>query len=55
MSTFRPVFIGGAGRSGTTLVVDLLGTHANLSPVYETNFVLGVARELLAQRPLPEP
>ncbi|MGO9803482.1 MAG: sulfotransferase, partial [Steroidobacteraceae bacterium] len=54
MSTFRPVFIGGAGRSGTTLVVDLLGTHANLSPVYETNFVLGVARELLAERPLPE-
>jgi hypothetical protein len=54
MSTFRPVFIGGAGRSGTTLLVDLLGTHASLSPVYETNFVLGVARELLAKRPLPE-
>src|SRR5262249_58185450 len=54
MSTFRPVFIGGAGRSGTTLVVDLLGSHASLSPVYETNFVLGVARELLAARPLAE-
>ena len=51
MSTFRPVFIGGAGRSGTTLVVDLLGTHPDLSPVYETSFVLGVARELLAERP----
>lgn len=54
MSTFRPVFIGGAGRSGTTLVVDLLGTHAHLSPVYETNFVLSVARELLAERPRAE-
>ena len=32
----RPVFIGGAGRSGTTLAVDLLGTHEQLSPIYET-------------------
>jgi hypothetical protein len=54
MSAFRPVFIGGAGRSGTTLAVDLLGTHASLSPVYETDFVLGVAREMLARRPIPE-
>lgn len=54
MSAFRPVFIGGAGRSGTTLAVDLLGTHAKLSPVYETDFVLGVAREMLARRPVPE-
>ena len=42
-SSQTPVFIGGAGRSGTTLVVDLLGTHPNLSPVYETNFVTGLA------------
>ena len=35
----HPVFIGGAGRSGTTLMVDLLGLHPQLSPVYETDFV----------------
>jgi hypothetical protein len=34
------VFIGGAGRSGTTLVADMLGLHPLLSPVYETDFVL---------------
>ncbi len=50
----RPLFIGGAGRSGTTLAVDLLGTHEVLSPVYETDFVLQVARELLRRRPLAE-
>jgi hypothetical protein len=43
----RPVFIGGAGRSGTTLTVDLLGTHRRLSPVYETDFVIQLARALL--------
>lgn len=33
----RPgVFIGGPGRSGTTALVDLLGCHPSLSPVYET-------------------
>jgi len=42
----NPVFIGGAGRSGTTLLVDLLGTHRWLSPVYETDFVLTLLREL---------
>jgi hypothetical protein len=36
----EPVFIGGAGRSGTTLVVDMLGLHPRLSPIYETDFVL---------------
>ncbi|MED5370972.1 MAG: sulfotransferase [Myxococcota bacterium] len=35
-----PVFIGGAGRSGTTLMVDVLGLHPALSPVYETHFVV---------------
>jgi hypothetical protein len=54
MSALRPVFIGGAGRSGTTLIVDLLGTHAHLSPIYETNFVLSIAREMLSKRPLAE-
>ncbi len=32
-------FIGGVGRSGTTLVVDMLGLHSRLSPIYETEFV----------------
>jgi len=50
----RPVFIGGAGRSGTTLAADLIGTHRQLSPVYETNFVLAIAHEMAAQRPLTE-
>ena len=43
-----PVFIGGAGRSGTTLVVDMLGLHGQLSPIYETDFLLMVARPLFA-------
>src|SRR5262245_57826679 len=34
-----PVFIGGAGRSGTTLVADMLGLHPDISSVYETDFV----------------
>jgi len=50
----RPVFIGGAGRSGTTLAVDLLGTHPHLSPVYETDFVLVLARMLLRPAGAPE-
>lgn len=33
------MFIAGVGRSGTTLMVDLLGLHPRLSPVYETPFV----------------
>ncbi len=40
------VFIGGAGRSGTTLLADLLGMHPDLSPVYETDFVADLARLL---------
>jgi len=40
MSRKEPVFIGGAGRSGTTLIVDMLGLHPRLSPIYETDFVL---------------
>src|SRR5215475_2727722 len=43
-----PFFIGGCGRSGTTLAVDLLGLHPSLSPVYETGFVLEVAQLLFS-------
>jgi hypothetical protein len=46
-----PVFIGGAGRSGTTLAVDLLGLHPQLSPVYETDFVLKLIGLLAQRRP----
>ncbi|MEC4893966.1 MAG: sulfotransferase [Oscillatoria sp. PMC 1051.18] len=42
-----PVFIGGSGSSGTTLLVDMLGLHSQLSPIYETKFVLDIARLLL--------
>ena len=34
-----PIFIGGAGRSGTTLLADLMGCHPAISPVYETDFL----------------
>ena len=46
MSAETPVFIGGAGRSGTTLVVDLLGVHSQLSPIYETDFVVSLIPKL---------
>ena len=45
------IFIGGAGRSGTTLLVDLLGLHPNLSPIYETDFVVFCARLLASGMP----
>ena len=41
------LFLGGAERSGTTLVADLLGTHANLSPVYDTEFVTSLVTLIL--------
>ncbi len=44
-----PVFIGGAGRSGTTLVADMLGLHPRISPIYETDFILDLARILFSQ------
>lgn len=34
------LFIGAVGRSGSTLLVDMLGLHQALSPVYETDFVI---------------
>jgi hypothetical protein len=33
-------FIGGAARSGTTLIADMLGLHTSLSAVYETDMVI---------------
>ncbi len=51
-TTWRPVFIGGCGRSGTTRLVDLLGCHPQLSPIYETEFVRQVINMVLAS---PDP
>ena len=42
----QPVFIGGLGRSGTTLLADVMGFHPELSPVYETAFVVKLIRLL---------
>ena len=51
----HPVFIAGAGRSGTTLAVDMLGLHAELTPLYETEFVTRISMMIFGQRlPLPE-
>lgn len=52
MGEFFPVFIGGAGRSGTTLVVDMLGLHPRISPIYETDFVLQLAGLLFGEHGL---
>jgi hypothetical protein len=46
------LFIGGAGCSGTTLFVDMLGLHHSLSPVYETDFVLSFL-EFVKNQTLP--
>jgi len=35
----NPVFVVGVGRSGTTLLVNLLGCHPLLSPIFETSFL----------------
>lgn len=53
MNEVPPVFIGGAGRSGTTLLADVLGLHPRFSPVYETEFVILLARLLLAKTAAP--
>jgi hypothetical protein len=34
-----PMFVIGVGRSGTTLLVNLLGSHASITPIYETSFI----------------
>ena len=48
------LFIGGCGRSGTTLVVDVLGLHPRISPIYETDFVMPIAVMLAKRTPLPQ-
>jgi hypothetical protein len=53
MSESTPIFVGGAGRSGTTLVVDLLGLHPRISPVYETDFVIELIDLLFSDKPPP--
>jgi hypothetical protein len=50
----RPVFVGGAPGSGSTLLVDLLGTHRAVSPVYETEFLSHLARLLAGPGTLRE-
>lgn len=35
-------FIGGFGRSGTTLLADIMGFHPEVSPIYETDFLLSI-------------
>ena len=39
-SSIGPVFIIGVPRSGTTLLVNLLGSHPLLAPIYETRFLI---------------
>jgi hypothetical protein len=36
---FPPAFIVGAPRSGTTLLVNMVGAHPLLAPIYETRFL----------------
>jgi hypothetical protein len=50
----RPVFVGGAPGSGSTLLVDLLGTHRAVSPIYETEFLTHLARLLAGPGTLRE-
>jgi len=50
MDKSNPIFIGGAARSGTTLLVDLMGLHPNLSPIYETFFLIQVIKMLSRYR-----
>jgi len=44
-------FISGIPCSGTTLLVNLLGYHSELSPIYETDFVRQWARLIVKQPP----
>lgn len=53
MASRGPIFIGGAGRSGTTLCVDMLGIHPEVSPVYETGFVSQIAGLIFGRRDIP--
>src|SRR5690606_17557905 len=49
----EPIFIGGCGRSGTTLFVDLLGCHSAIAPVYEPWFLCNIAELIFLRRDLP--
>jgi hypothetical protein len=53
MNNCAPVFIGGECRSGTTLVVDMLGLHPRLSPIYETDFITKLMDLLFSTPRLP--
>jgi hypothetical protein len=55
MSNFSPVFIGGVGRSGTTLVADMLGLHSRVTPIYETHFVLRLVDVLVGDGKITDP
>ncbi|HKY09225.1 MAG TPA: sulfotransferase, partial [Candidatus Binatia bacterium] len=35
----KPIFIVGVPRSGTTLLVNLIGLHPQLAPIFETRFL----------------
>jgi hypothetical protein len=45
--TLRPVFIGGCGRSGTTLLGSMLGTHSHCLATPESKFNLTVFRNCI--------
>jgi hypothetical protein len=40
----KPIFIVGVPRSGTTLLVNLVGMHPQLAPVFETRFLRNLLR-----------
>lgn len=48
-----PLFIGGCGRSGTTLLVDLVGCHSQISPIYEPWFIFDVGRLIFIEKGMP--
>ena len=50
MRESNAVFLGGDARSGTTLLVDLVGLHPQLSPIYETNFLVRIVALLSKYR-----
>jgi sulfotransferase family protein len=43
-ASFAPAFIFGVPRSGTTLLVNLLGSHPLIAPLYETRFIRNLVR-----------
>ncbi|MEM8744713.1 MAG: sulfotransferase [Pseudomonadota bacterium] len=46
MRESNAVFLGGDARSGTTLLIDLIGLHPQISAIYETNFLIRIVRLL---------